>query len=199
MRLRATYPAACAALTLAAALCGCANPALFDHGEHWFSRPLDVTGRASGYTFSELQESRDKARPAPAGELVSSNGACPPPASPGPAGAPAAGPGSAPATPGAGGSAADAAQSLLGAGVALGMSECEVVWRVGAPSSVQLGNNPNGDRTALLTFASGPQAGVYRFQRGRLRAMDRAEAAAAPRSKVAKRVRREPAEQISTE
>jgi hypothetical protein len=105
--------------------------------------------------------------------------------------------------PGAGDSpaaAAPAAPSLLGAGVALGMTECEVVWRVGAPSSVQIGSNPNGDRTALLTFDSGPQAGIYHFARGRLSAMDRVEASAA-RPKVSKRVRREPrsTEQISTE
>jgi hypothetical protein len=80
------------------------------------------------------------------------------------------------------------------------MTECEVVWRVGAPSSVQIGSGPNGDRTALLTFDSGPQAGIYHFERGRLRAMDRAEASAAP-PKASKRARRAPprTEQISTE
>ena len=52
------------------------------------------------------------------------------------------------------------------------MSECEVVWRAGAPNNVQLGNNPNGDRTAVLTFDSGPRPGIYRFERGRLMEMD---------------------------
>lgn len=198
MRLRPTYPAACAGLALATALCGCANPALFEHGEHWFSRPFDATGRDSGYTFSELQETRSKTRPVPASELVSGNGACPPPVAP--AGPPAAGAGPAPA-PGAGATspAAAAAPSYLGQGVALGMTECEVVWRVGAPSSVQIGGSPNGERTAALTFDTGPQAGVYHFRGGRLRAMDGARTAAAPRSKVAKRMRRAPADQISTE
>jgi hypothetical protein len=80
------------------------------------------------------------------------------------------------------------------------MTECDVVWRVGAPSSVQIGSNPNGDRTALLTFDSGPQAGIYHFAGGRLTAMDRAEASAAT-PKMSKRVRRERprTEQISTE
>jgi hypothetical protein len=207
VRLRPTYPATCAALTLAAVLCGCAAPDIFDKNEHWFAKPFDITGHDAGYTFSELQESHEKGRPVAANDLVSGNGACPPPpeaAVPAPAGAPGAGPGSAPVAlaPGAGDSpaAAPAAPSLLGAAIALGMTECEVVWRVGAPSSVQIGSNPNGDRTALLTFDSGPRAGMYHFERGRLRAMDSAAASAA-RSKVSKRERRAPSrtEQISTE
>jgi hypothetical protein len=196
---------------LAAALCGCANPGVFDNNQHWFTRPFDITGRNGGYTFSELQESHEKLRPVTANDLVSGNGACPPPEAaagaqgPAPVSAPGAGPGSAPAAlaPGAGDSpaaSAPAAPSLLGAGIALGMTECEVVWRAGAPSAVQIGGNPNGDRTALLTFDRGPQAGIYHFKRGRLTAMDRVQASAAP-PKVAKRARRERrrTEQISTQ
>jgi hypothetical protein len=168
---------------------------MFDNNEHWFSRPFDITGRDAGYTFSELQESHKKLGPVTANDLVSGNGACAPPPE-------AATPASQPAAPGAGDSpaATPAAPSLLGGGVALGMTECDVVWRVGAPSSVQIGSNPNGDRTALLTFDRGPQAGIYHFERGRLRAMDSVEASAA-RPKVSKRARRAPSrsEQISTE
>jgi hypothetical protein len=181
---------------------------VFDNNQHWFTRPFDLTGHNAGYTFSELQESHEKLGPVTANDLVSGNGACPPPpevVTPAPVSAPGAGPGSAPVAlaPGAGDSAAapaPAVPSLLGAAIALGMTECEVVWRVGAPSSVQIGSNPNGDRTALLTFDSGPQAGIYHFARGRLSAMDRVEASAA-RPKVSKRMRREPrsTEQISTE
>jgi hypothetical protein len=208
VRLRPTYPATCTALTLAAALCGCA-PSVFDNNQHWFSRPFDITGRNSGYTFSELQESRDKSRPVTASDLVSADGACPPP--PGatagePVSAPGAGAAPVAQASGAGDSTAapaPGAPSLLGTGIALGMTECEVVWHVGAPSSVQIGSNPNGGRTALMTFDRGPQAGIYHFERGRLRAMDGAQASAA-RPKVAtraKRARREPSrtEQISTE
>jgi hypothetical protein len=168
---------------------------MFDNNQHWFTRPFDLTGHNAGYTFSELQEAHEKFGPVTANDLVSGNGACPPPpeaATPAPVGAPGAGDSPAAAAP--------AVPSLLGAGVALGMTECDVVWRVGAPSSVQIGSNPNGDRTALLTFDSGPQAGIYHFARGRLSAMDRVEASAA-RPKVSKRMRREPrsTEQISTE
>lgn len=206
MRLRPTFPATGAVLTLAAALCGCASPDLFDHSEQWFKRPFDITGRNAGYTFSELQESRDKRRPVGANDLVSANGACPPaPAPPQPVSTPAAAPGSAPVAQavGAGDStaapAAQSAPSLLGTGVALGMTECEVVRRAGTPSSVQIGSTANGDRTAVLTFDRGPHAGIYHFQGGRLKIM---ESAAQPRlAKQAKRVRREAkkSDQISTE
>ena len=200
VRLRPTCQATFAALTLAAALCGCA-PSVFDNNQHWFSRPFDLTGRNSGYTFSELQESRDRSRPVAANDLVSGNGACPPPpeaAAGAPAGAPGAGPGSAPVA-----QAPAPAAPALGTGIALGMTECEVVWHVGAPSSVQIGSNRNGDRTALITFDKGPQAGIYHFERGRLMAMDGVAAPAAPPKVAAraKRPRREPSrtEQISTE
>jgi len=81
------------------------------------------------------------------------------------------------------------ANTLLGGGIALGMSECDVVFRAGQPSSVQIGGLPNGDRTAVLTFDSGPRAGIYRFQRGALREMDSLPVAAAP----PKAVKRKPA------
>jgi len=75
---------------------------------------------------------------------------------------------------------------LLGGGVALGMSECDIVNRAGAPNSVQLGNNPNGDRTAVLTFNAGPRPGIYHFERGALMEIDGVPAPpAAP--KVAKK------------
>ena len=62
---------------------------------------------------------------------------------------------------------------MLGGGVALGMTECDVVQRAGQPSSVQLGNAPNGERTAVLTYNGGPRPGIYRFERGQLAEMDR--------------------------
>jgi hypothetical protein len=69
---------------------------------------------------------------------------------------------------------------LLGGGVALGMSECDVVFRVGQPTTVQLGKNPNGDRTAVLTFQAGPRPGIYHFERGALMEMDSVQVSAAP-------------------
>ncbi len=40
----------------------------------WFAKPIDVPGRNAGYTFSELQESKQRQRPITANDLVNSNG-----------------------------------------------------------------------------------------------------------------------------
>jgi hypothetical protein len=180
---RTKQSAAFAALMLAVALSGCANPDVLDSNERWFQRSFDISGRNGGYTFSELKDTGERNRPADANELVSPTGACPPPpAAVAPAAPATAGPGVMPngAPPDAG------ASSLLGAPVALGMTECQVVDRAGAPTSVQIGANPNGDRTALVTYDTGPRPGIYHFERGRLMDMDRV-AVAAPEPKVMKK------------
>jgi hypothetical protein len=59
------------------------------------------------------------------------------------------------------------------------MSECDVVFRAGAPSAVQIGKNPNGDRTAVLTFNSGPRPGIYHFQAGALVEVEQTQTAPA--------------------
>jgi len=154
-----------AVLTLAGALSGCGSID-WDAGG-WFRKPADFLGREGGYTYTELQETT-KQRPVTANDLVQQNGACPAP----PAAVQQAPPNPAASNPGAAPPVANVADGLLGGGVALGMSECEVVYRAGQPSSVQLGQNPNGDRTAVLTFDGGPRAGIYHFERGRLTEMD---------------------------
>lgn len=186
-----------AAVTLAAALSGCANSNVFDQNERWFSRSFDWTGRNGGYTYSELQDSQEKQRPVTPADLVDANGGCAPaPAAPAaPPVAAAQGPGVMPTAP--------SADPLLGQGIALGMTECEVVYRAGAPSAVQIGSGPHGGRTAVLTFNEGPRAGIYRFEGGRLMDMDGLQTTASV-SKTAKRVARKrpqraPTEQISTE
>jgi hypothetical protein len=159
---------------MAVALGGCAKVDLGESGG-WFQKPLDVFGRKGGYTYSELGESRKQQRPVTANDLVDGSGVCPlPAASQGPSAA--ASPAAAPAT------TPDAA---VGGGVALGMTECEVVSRVGTPNLVQIGNNPNGDRTAVLTYNAGSQPGIYHFEHGQLMAMDRV--AAPPPAPVAKK------------
>jgi hypothetical protein len=186
---------ACAALTLALVLAGCASSDVVDSNERWFSKPFSLVSRNGGYTYSELQEAKVN-RPVTAADLVDASGACPP------LPAPAAPP---PATD-AGGAAPPApeAPSLLGGGIALGMTECDVVYRAGAPSAVQLGQTPTGDRSLMLTYDSGPRPGVYRFERGHLTDMDRVEVAAPappPKAKVAKKKKKPPAnpQRVSTE
>jgi hypothetical protein len=158
-------------LGMAVALSGCAS-ADVDWSQGWFAKPLDVFGKKGGYTFSELQDARQRQRPITANDLVNSNGTCPAPAAPQ---APAAAPNQAAAP-----TAPPDTSSLLGGGIALGMAECDVVFRAGQPTSVQLGTNPNGDRTAVLTYDSGPRPGVYRFERGGLMQMDRVAVQAPP-------------------
>lgn len=190
----------------AIALSGCAN---FDNNEKWFAKPFDISGRGAGYSFSELAETKKAQRPITANDLVNANGSCPAPATPvaaappPPASAPAAAAGAPPAAPSGAmagippgappgaplppspdGTASD---PLLGSGIALGMSECEVVYRAGPPSSVQISALPNGDRTAALTFPGGPRPGIYRFIRGSLTEMDAVAAPPAPPPKVAKK------------
>jgi hypothetical protein len=171
--------AALAVLALAVALSGCASSAV-DLSQPWFTRPFDVVGKNGGYTFSELQETKQRQRPITASDLVNSNGTCPPQAAPAPTAA--AGPGAIPTAPAA---PPDAAAST--GGVALGMSECDVVFRAGPPTTVTLGANPNGDRTAVLTYSSGPRSGIYRFERGELVQMDRVAAQDAPPPPVKKK------------
>jgi hypothetical protein len=159
---------------LAAALSGCANTDIFDNNERWFSRSLDVTGKTGGYSFSELQES-SRNRPIAAADLVDANGACPPLPAPAAAPAPSAANGATPIP-----TAGEAPPTLMGQGIALGMSECDVVYRAGAPSNLELGKNPNTERTLVLTYNSGPRPGIYRFEAGRLMDMDRVEVPAPP-------------------
>jgi len=168
-----------AAVMLAVALSGCANLDVLDSNERWFSRSFDVSGRNGGYTYTELKDTSERNRSVDANDLVSPNGACPPPPTATPA---STGPGVMP-----NGAPADAAApSLLGTPIALGMTECQVVYRAGAPSAVQIGTNPSGDRTARVTYNSGPRPGIYHFERGRLMDMDRV-AVAAPEAKVTRK------------
>jgi hypothetical protein len=157
------------------ALCGCSS--LFDSTSTWFAKPADFFGKG-GYTYSDLGDAR-RDRPITANDLIDANGSCPTPV--------------AAAQPPAGGAADDSA-GLLGGGVAIGMSECDVAQRLGQPNNVNLGQNPNGLRGAILTYNAGPRPGVYRFEGGRLTEMDRveqppmqAEQKAPPKKKAAKK------------
>jgi hypothetical protein len=171
VRVRLNLSGVIGTLALTAALGGCANVD-FDTSQNWFSKPLDIAGRnAGGYTFSELAETKQHQRPVTPNDLVDANGGCPARAQP-------QTPANAPGTPNP--APAPDAASLLGGGIALGMNECDVVLRAGQPSGVQIGQNPNGERTALLTFNVGPRPGVYRFERGMLTEMDRAAQASNP-------------------
>lgn len=161
------------ALAVALALGGCANVD-YENKDAWFAKPFELTSRKGGYTFSELQETKERTRPITANDLVDGNGSCPAPQ------ASQQAPAAAAANQAPGASPAADTGSLLGGGVALGMSECDVVFRAGSPSAVQIGKGPNGDRTAVLTFNSGPRPGIYHFASGALTEVERGQGAPAP-------------------
>lgn len=167
MHSRPNRVAALAVLTMSAALAGCSSVDFDAH--EWFLRPADFFGHnAGGYSYSELKETQ-QLRPITPNDLVNTDGSCPaPPPMPAPPAQTAPG-----VAPDAAAAASPDASSLLGSGVALGMSECDVVYRAGQPTSVQLGQTSYGARSAVLTFQSGPRPGIYRFEGGRLMEMDR--------------------------
>lgn len=161
VHLRSIRGGVVAVLVMATMLGGCARSDV-DMSQPWFRKPLQLFGQTGGYQYSDLEETRHD-RPVTAQDLVEQNGTCAPQAAAPQAPVSGTGPGAIPAP---------APDSALGGALALGMTECEVVYRAGEPSNIQLGRNPNGDRTAVLTYQSGPRPGIYRFERGRLMEMD---------------------------
>jgi hypothetical protein len=59
-------------------------------------------------------------------------------------------------------------------GIALQMTECDVVRRAGPVEQIDIGTNERGDRTVTLTYLHGPAPGIYRFTAGRLASIERA-------------------------
>jgi hypothetical protein len=167
---RPNRAAALVALMLALLVAGC------DDTARWFAKPL--VNSNGGYTYSSLGETRQD-RPITQNDLIDANGACPNYVAAAP---------SASANPGEGAPPSPDTAALLGGGVALGMSECDVVARLGQPTAVNPGRNPNGTRSLILTYQTGPRPGIYRFEGGRLAEMDRVEVPPpAPEKKTTKK------------
>jgi hypothetical protein len=135
-----------------------------DDTARWFAKPLNPFNNNPGYTYSSLGDARVD-RAITANDLIDANGACPNYSAP-------AAPPIAPAGPGA---AASSQDNPFGAGIALGMSECDVVARLGQATDVNFGTGLHGSRSVVLTYRAGPRPGIYRFENGRLAAMDRVE------------------------
>ena len=69
-------------------------------------------------------------------------------------------------------------------GIALAMTECDVVRVAGQSDRVEIGANERGQRTVTLTYLRGERPGIYRFGDGRLASMERvAEPPAPPKPK----------------
>jgi hypothetical protein len=76
---------------------------------------------------------------------------------------------------------------LVQGGIALQMTECQVVNRAGAPDNIEFGNNGRGERTVVLTYLHGARPGIYRFAAGRLVSIERAPEPEKPKAAPKKR------------
>ncbi|MCK1683320.1 hypothetical protein IVA87_28955 [Bradyrhizobium sp. 147] len=126
---------------------------LLSKDAEWFQKP----GRLFIKNISIESPPLTPDKPVGAEDLVSADGAClgmaPPP---GPADA----------------NASSTASAPTGGTVALGHTECDVVRGIGAPSSVNLSNDAIGRRVAVVTWTTGPRAGIYTFTAGRLSSIE---------------------------
>ncbi len=69
-------------------------------------------------------------------------------------------------------------------GIGLGATECEVVAALGHTDRVEISTNEHGGRRAVLTYLQGNHAGIYQFDDGRLKSIERAPQAETPQKPV---------------
>jgi hypothetical protein len=175
-----------ALILIAPVMAGCSGASnmfssdLLSKDAEWFSRPGRLFIRNISIDAPPLSPNK----PVLAEDLVSAEGFCPGMAPPG-------------------GNPADAnALTEGGAGapipsttgtVALGHTECDVVRGIGPPASVNLSNNPRGDRVAVINYSQGQRAGIYTFTAGRLSSIERGPESASPPKAVKSRAKKKPA------
>jgi hypothetical protein len=78
-------------------------------------------------------------------------------------------------------------------GIALQMTECEVVRRAGPVEKIDISADERGERTVVLSYLRGSAAGVYRFVGGRLVSIERAPGPPPPPAKSQKSTTKKPA------
>jgi hypothetical protein len=96
----------------------------------------------------------------------------------GPEGQCAGGPGQVAAAPGE--PVLPATTPTVQGGIALQMTECDVVKRTGVPEKTDIATTPRGERAVTMTVTRGPWPGIYRFDSGRLVSIERAGSPPAP-------------------
>jgi hypothetical protein len=141
-------------LALAAPLlAGCGSTAdYFNGNSEWFSQPARIfTPRSVSLDTGPLSPSG----PVGPNDLVGPDGSC---------------------APAANGSPDQPAPT---GGYALGDTECDVVRAAGAPDNVAINGN-DAARDVTLTYINGPRPGIYHFNAGRLKLVERAPQPAAP-------------------
>ena len=139
--------------------------------------------------------SNSKQRVVTANDLVGADGRCAGEAAP--AGSQAlnftAGPQAGPASPNAAPAAPGAGTTPTRTGVALGMTECEVVLTLGHTDHIEIASNERGQRSVTLTYLQGERPGIYRFVAGQLVSLERTgDAPAAPKSTKSKKTTKQP-------
>lgn len=89
-----------------------------------------------------------------------------------------------------------AVQPVVTGGIALQMTECDVVRRAGAPEQLQVGADQGGERSVVIIYSRGPRPGIYRFTAGRLTSIERGPEApaakATPKAKSGKKKKSAP-------
>ena len=217
LRRRAVFRIALVLGVVGFALAGCKNSLqLFEDQNEGglFSKPMDVLTKPSWASASvddvNVRLTRGPVTPE---ELVGADGRCgpaavqaapvqaaapaPPPVRPAdrPVGSvagdlasapmPAATPAS--ANPNAGLPEQPGGGSLTMGGIALGMSECDVVRRAGLPGNVAISAGDRSERKVVLTYLTGNWPGIYTFDAGRLKIVDRAPVPETPVKPPAKK------------
>lgn len=184
------------AVVLAAAVAGCSGTgeAL---SEMKLSKTADLfTIKVADSTVLPAEDARFGHGPVPPEQLVDPSGHCVAETQPGGTDG-AAGGVDATAVPAAavapaGVQPADPGQLPLLGGVGLGMTECQVVRRAGAPSNVAISGDAGGDRVTVLTYLTGSLPGIYRFTSGRLKVIEKAPEPPKPEKPVRKRAKPKP-------
>jgi hypothetical protein len=78
-------------------------------------------------------------------------------------------------------------------GIALQMTECDVVRRAGPVEKIDISADERGERTVVLTYLRGSAAGIYRFVGGRLVSIERAPGPPPAPAKTQKSTPKKPA------
>ncbi len=164
-------------MLLGPVLAGCSGtPDWLSRDADWFSRSGRVFIRSVSIETPPLSPERAVTPD----ELVSADGGCPGMAPP---------PGAADANALAEGAPPPSTSGT----VALGHTECDVVRGIGAPASVNLSNNPRGDRVAVINYTQGQRAGIYTFTAGRLTSIERGPESAPPPKAAKPKAKKKPA------
>lgn len=180
----------------ALAVAGCKNSTAIFQDQNdggWFSKPVEIFSKPDWAKSSSASTvALGPSGPVGPDDLVGADGRCGATASPVQAAEPAP-----PADRAVGSVAGDLAgtpmpvgtvavnapgasgPTVMG-GIALGMTECQAVQRAGTPGNVNIGSGEKGERNVVLTYVSGPWPGIYRFNDGRLKVVERAPAPPAP-------------------